>query len=116
MTIPREEIGKIILSNLTPDELPNCVVYISRSFVPAGQIEFPRLRIDVPWQSYVAFIDREPMANWSHSCRYIFLNRESAEIKSVGAEFPPFQAGNGIKWELLYKAPSVSSEFVMKVD
>ena len=56
------------------------------------------------------------MANWSHSSRYIFVNSETAENKSVEAEFPPFNAIRGIKWDLLYKAPSVSNDAVMNVE
>ena len=114
--ITREEIAKVVLSSLTPKELSDCVVYLSRTLIPTGQIEFPRIMIDVPRQSYIAFVDREPMANWSHSSRYILVNSESAETKSIEAEYPPFQSSYGIKWGLLYKAPSVSNDVVTNVE
>ena len=94
----------------------HAVVYLAKSLIPAGRIDLVRVNVDVPWQAYIAFVDREPMANWSHSSRYIFVNSETAENKSVEAEFPPFNAIRGIKWDLLYKAPSVSNDAVMNVE
>jgi hypothetical protein len=116
LTIPREEIASNVLSNLTANELSQGVVYLTKSLIPSGRIDLARINVDVPWQAYIAFVDREPLANWSHSSRYIFVNSETAEIKSVEAEFPPFPASHGIKWDLLYKAPSVSNEAVMNMD
>lgn len=116
MTISHDEIVSNILSGLTPPELSHCVVYLAKSLIPAGQVNFPRISIDVPWQAYIAFIDREPMANWSHSARYIFVNSETGEMKSFEVQFPPFGASQELKWGLLYKAPSVSDAAVMDMD
>lgn len=114
--MPREEIARIVQSILTPDELSNCVAYLSESTISTGRIVFPRIKINVPSQSYIAFVDRDPMANWSHSSRYIIVNSETAQTKSIEAEFPPFQTSHGIKWSLLYKALKVPNDAVMNVD
>lgn len=39
----------------------------------------------------VLFLDEEPMANWSHDCRYLLHDAETGELyKEVKASFPPY--------------------------
>lgn len=112
--ISNDDVDSIFFANLTPEEIARCVVYVARMLISAGdRLEFPRTSIDVPWPAFIAFVDREPTANWSHSCRYILLNSQTGEIKSFESQFPPFQPNQKMEWGVLYKAPSVPSGAVM---
>jgi len=103
------QLSSILKAHLTPDEIARGVAYCADStFPPATKIDFPGIHIDVPWEAFLVFVDREPTANWSHSCRYILINRENGEMKSFEAQFPPFRPdGNFPHWRVLYKAPTV---------
>ena len=106
--LPDKTLDRIIISKLTPIELAQGVVYIAVAPVPAGtRPEFPHTSINAPWAAVLAFVDRVPMANWGHSCRYLLINRETGESRSYEAQFPPFQPGQKDRWRIAYKAPSV---------
>ena len=55
----------------------------------------------------MAFIDREPTANWGHSCRNILVNLKSGETLSIEARFPPFQRGENDHWRIVFRASGV---------
>ena len=103
------QLSSILKAHLTPDEIARGVAYCADStFTPATKIDFPGIHIDVPWEAFLVFVDREPTANWSHSCRYVLINCENGEMKSFEAQFPPFRPdGNFPHWRVLYKAPTV---------
>ncbi len=104
----KNNIASKLVSNLGPDEVASCVVYVSENPIAAGSVlKFPRITIDVPWDAFIAFVDRDPTANWSHSCRYILLSHDASKVRSFEAQFPPFQSERQIRWRLAYKAPSV---------
>jgi hypothetical protein len=107
-TSNKNNITSKIMSNLNSDEITSCVAYASENSIAAGTVlKFPRISIDVPCNAFIAFVDRDPMANWSHSCRYILLSYDTSEVRSFEAQFPPFQSERQIHWRLVYKAPSV---------
>ncbi len=107
--LPHEDaLIQAILHELTPTERAGGVVYLTVGPIPAGtKLDFPRLTIEVYWEAWLAFIDRDPMANWSHSSRYLLINPVSREMRTLEAQLPPFQPGQGIHWRVVYKAPQV---------
>ena len=108
MPISFDNIISILRTNLTPQEVSQSIAYIAETPVAEGtRLEFPHISIEIPWSAFIAFVDRDPMANWSHSCRYIIINRESGDIRSFEAQFPPFTSKRQMHWRLVYKAPSV---------
>jgi hypothetical protein len=97
-----------ILAQLTSSERSGCAVYLGDTLIPAGTLlEFPHISMQAPWNARVAFVDRDPMANWSHSCRYMLVNPESGQIHSYEAQLPPFQPGQSSRWQVIFKAASV---------
>jgi hypothetical protein len=59
--------------------------------VPAGEvIRIDRQEIQSTTPSVVAFVDREPAANWGHDCRYLVVDLSSGQATSFDAQFPPF--------------------------
>jgi hypothetical protein len=105
-----EDFTASVYAHFTPDELANAVAYAVLSEIPfaAGtQLNFPGTTIQVKSDSWLAFIDRAPMANWGHSARYLLLDRESGESSSFDTRLPPFQPDGELQWRAIYKAPSV---------
>jgi hypothetical protein len=106
--IALNDLFSIIQAQLTPEERDRAVAYAVTEPIPAGtKRDFPRITIEAKSDSLLAFVDREPMANWSHSCRYILLNIESRDIDSFEASLPPFSSNKSLNWRVIYKAPSV---------
>jgi len=103
------QLSSILKAHLTPDEIARGVAYCADStFTPGIKIDFPGIHIDVPWEAFLVFVDREPTANWSHSCRYILINCENGEMKSFESQLPPFRPNRDFpRWRVLYKAPTV---------
>ena len=95
-------------SRLTQDELDHAVAYAADQPAEAGAVlEFPHLVLSVPWEAVLAFVDREPLANWGHSSRYLLMRRGGDEEMSVEARFPPFGSGVQLNWRVVYKAPGM---------
>lgn len=58
----------------------------ARSVIKAGHQMIP-----VKQPTAVVFVDEEPMANWSHDCRYLLHDAETGELyQEVKAGFPPY--------------------------
>jgi hypothetical protein len=94
----------LFLAQLTKDELEHAILYESSVRVPAGRLKIAPMEITVPWEARLAFVDREPGANWGHSSRYILLNAETGETLTVESRFPPFQGNAMLQWRTIYKA------------
>ena len=110
MPISDDDVLRVILGDLTPYEVAHSLVYAADMPIEAGiRLKFPRISIDVPWTAFIVFVDRDPTANWSHSSRYVLINRETGEAKSFEAKFPPFGPNKQMHWRVLYKGPSVPS-------
>ena len=62
--------------------------------MPGGHV----LRVDgkdetLTEPSVIAFVDREPAANWGHDSRYLVLDARTGAATSFEAQFPPFMRG-----------------------
>ena len=108
MALSFEKCVSILKDRLAPEELNSGVAYAEETPIPAGErLRFPRIDIVVPWPAYLAFVDREPLANWGHSCRYVLINRDTGELSSNEARFPPFHTGKDLHWRVIHKAKGV---------
>lgn len=113
MSVSFDDFTKALIAQLTDDEREGGVAYAADRQLPAGtQIQFPGIRIEIPTDSYLGFIDREPTANWGHPARYVIVNQESGESHSLEARFPPFRSGEDLGWCVAYKAASVPDAVV----
>ena len=70
-------------------------------------LEFPQRTLRASWDALLAFVDREPLANWGHSSRYILMNRDTGEVESIEARLPPFRRDDPLRWRILYQASGV---------
>lgn len=102
-----EQFLGILLSGVTKSELDGAVIYAIEKPVAANlKLPFPGVTIDTEREAWLAFIDKDPMANWGHPARYV-LAMESRESKSYDARLPPFGQQDSLKWCVVYKAPVV---------
>jgi hypothetical protein len=108
MALSEDRLKNLLKAGLDAAELGKGVVYVCTDPVDEGaRLNYAHREIRVPWEALLAFVDREPLANWGHSCRYILVKRENGEISSVEARFPPFHSEDGRRWRVFYQAPGV---------
>lgn len=108
MELNRNKLSSILSAQLTPEEREKSVVYELSNSIPGGTtLEFPQCTIPVPWDAMLAFVDRQPLANWGHSSRYILVNCTNGETMSIEARFPPFRRDDERRWRVAYQAPTV---------
>lgn len=109
-----DEIRDALIAHLTTDERRQAVLYQASPSIPAGPLEIGRQNMVAPWPACLAFVNREPAANWGHSCRYVVLNTDTGEILSVEARFPPFQGNDRLTWRTIYQSPT-APDWAVKV-
>jgi hypothetical protein len=105
-----EDFVAKVREQLTADERAGAVAYATLRDLPfeAGTaLQFPGANIQVNSSSWLAFIDRAPMANWGHEARYLLVDCVSGVSDSFETRFPPFNSEGGLQWRVIYKAPSI---------
>jgi hypothetical protein len=113
MALSFNECVSILKESLSRDELDKGVAYAAETAIPGGvQLQFPRILMEVPSPAYLAFVDREPQANWGHRCRYVLISRDTGKITSQEARFPPFETGKDLHWRVVYRANGVDDSAV----
>ena len=106
MPLSDNQLDSIVNAQLTTAERAGAIVYALLDSLPSGtKLQFPHLDLDMPWDALLAFVDREPRANWGHSCRYLLINRDTGEVRSKEARFPPFRPDSLRSWRVVYQAP-----------
>jgi hypothetical protein len=116
MTLSEDELIKVLLGELNESEREGAVIYLTVEPVSAGEVvNVPGLEIHIPWDAALAFVDREPMANWSHGSRYVLLSRQTGEVASIEARLPPFGAAAGRQWRVAWKPQSVPDRVLPKL-
>ncbi len=89
-----KRVSEAVLRQLTPQEQARGAAYVTTAPVAAGtRLAMRPATSETEWPCYVAFVDREPLANWGHSCRYILIGAEAAQTRSIEARFPPPRDG-----------------------
>jgi len=94
-TVRTERFEKIIanaIHALTPSERSSVNVYLDIRPYRAGALVGPSLQsIRTRRPSIVVFVDQEPLANFSHKCRYRFYDPWSQRfLYETPAQFPPY--------------------------
>jgi hypothetical protein len=104
--IPAERIASITIEALDPAERAGGVAYLCVTPFAAGQeLDVPRQPLAIDRDSYVAFVDGQPRANWGHACRYLLIDVRTGEVTSHPRRFPAFQAGDD-RWRVVYRSSS----------
>ena len=94
MSVDWEKVRQFVLDAVPPEELKSSILYYDEQVLPANtEIEIDGQKFAMPSTGVVAFIDLEPRVNWGHACRYLLVNIETGETRTVDAQFPPFLRG-----------------------
>ena len=108
MALSEDKLNSILNAQLTPSERADAVLYACVDPIPPGtNLQIPGIDLEVPWEALLAFVDQDPRANWGHPCRYILINRNTDEVRSTPARFPPFRREGLRRWRVVYQAPTV---------
>ena len=108
-----DPITRVVVGALTPEEREQGVAYLRSEILRTGQmvpVSGPDLTAGV--DSYVAFVDPTPSANWGHDCRYLFIDVDALTVESKSARFPPFRAQREGRWKVIHRAPGVPDTLV----
>jgi hypothetical protein len=104
---------QLIISSLSDEELQGCLVYAGARSLRKGEIlQLPGVRVEATVTSYLAFIDRQPAANWGHPARYVIVPQQGGEAQIIEARLPPFQSGSRLNWRLVYQGTNVPDALV----
>jgi hypothetical protein len=113
MPLSYDDFVSALVSQLAEEERWSCVAYAAERQLRAGErLQFPGVQIEVTADSYLGFVDQEPAANWGHAARYVIVNRENGQARSVAARLPPFGSAGDVRWRAVYRAPSVPDSLV----
>jgi hypothetical protein len=108
MTLDAEEIARAAVASLTDEDRRGAVVYIDdRVLAPGEELEVDGARVAVDAPTVVAFADLEPGVNWGHRCRYLLVDRDSGDVRSIDAQFPPFLRGAPPGLRVVHRGPGV---------
>jgi hypothetical protein len=110
-----DDFASALLTHLTAEERASGVAYAAvteKPFAAETKLQFPGTEVEVKTESWLAFIDRLPMANWGHPARYLLVSRESDDTWSIETRLPPFNPHGELRWRVVYKAPSVPDDAV----
>jgi hypothetical protein len=110
-----ENFLSVLPSRISLEERSKGVAYAAvteKPFAAGTRLQFPGIEIEVKAESWLAFIDRVPMANWGHPARYLLLSSESDATWSFETRLPPFQPHGTLQWRVVYKAPSIPDDAV----
>lgn len=103
-----EEIAARAREALTEDERRLAAVYLDARELPEGSlVEIGKKTVRAPWPAVLVFVDRAPQANWSHSCRYLLVHRNTGAIQSIESDWPPFLREVPKTLHLIWKGPAV---------
>lgn len=108
VSLTREQLLARLDGQLTSAERDGGVVYATANSIPRGTaLQLPDRTIHVPADALLAFVDRDPLANWGHPCRYVLVEAATGRMTSIEARFPPFSANIAAKWTVVHQASSV---------
>ena len=79
------------IASLSDREREVSIAYIEKHVIPAGElINLPGINKSFNESVVVAFIDLEPMLNWTHRARYLIISVKGSILLKADADCPPF--------------------------
>ena len=83
----------LLIEHALPEDIEGKAVYVNEKPLAGGsEIKSWNFNYQVPEAFHSAwffFIDDTPDANWQHSCRYVFIDTETKQTKTLQARTPP---------------------------
>lgn len=103
-----DEVAQKALALLTPEERRNGVLYLDeQELAPGSALTVDGREIPIRRRTGVAFVDREPQANWGHASRYILIDLDTGETQSIETQFPPFLRSTPPTLKVIHKGETV---------
>jgi hypothetical protein len=67
---------EIVRTKILNNNMANINVYVSKNAIPSNTLveAYYTTELSPAYTSWLFFIDDAPMANWGHSCRYIYVS------------------------------------------
>jgi hypothetical protein len=113
MALSTDQLLERLRADLDAEELDGAVAYYAEQPIEAGaELAAPGGTLVAPFAALLGFVDRDPTANWGHSSRYVFVNRNTGEVTSSESRLPPFGPSAQLQWRVAYKAESVPDSAV----
>lgn len=88
--VSKEQAWHIVLNNVLNGDVQNKDVYISNTIVTSKSIVGVKNETSPDYDSWLIFIDDVPKANWSHSCRYAYVNIADSSYVVYERRMPPY--------------------------
>jgi len=91
----KEEAAELVISQLLGGNADSVFLYVTFDPVTVGEViyDYEGAVLTAPSDGWVAFIDDYPRANWMHSCRYVFIDRDSGDLLVYDRSWPPESLG-----------------------
>jgi hypothetical protein len=110
-----DNVAQRALNDLSAKERQDGVAYLDENEIkPGSSLKIDGTEIPVRNRSAMVFVDREPQANWGHSCRYMLIDLDSGNLSSYEAQLPPFLRSVPKTLRLIHKGPNVPDWAVVK--
>ena len=90
--ISQEQAWGIVKQDVLGNRCENINVYVSASVISPNTLikTLGRDEISPDIDSWLFFIDDIPYGNWSHPCRYIYVNCENGKVVTHNHTMPPY--------------------------
>ncbi len=99
------EVAERALEMLSPQERQSGAAYLDETEIPAGTVlALDTHKVISPGPCALVFVDQAPGVNWGHACRYLLVDRQTKEVQSIAAQFPPFLRSTPPTLRLIWKA------------
>ena len=108
-------LDNTVLTNLTPEERTRFAAHIDDNPTPAGRATIAGQQIEIEHSYFLAFIDRNPGANWMHPCRYLAINPADQRFISIESNRPPTFGPLPNAWRLIQRSPGVQDWQLLKI-
>ena len=89
--LTQDQAWQIVKEKILHNELDDISVYVSKEYVKpntAIQANY-HTYLSPGYTSWVFFIDDVPFGNWSHPCRYAYVNVENGKYDVFDGTWPP---------------------------
>lgn len=88
--ITRNDARDIVVNQIVGNEIENVNIYQEVEVYSDNSYELnPYKSLSVPYSNcWIFFIDDNPLANWEHECRYVFVNIENGIYNIVNEKVP----------------------------
>ena len=103
-----DDVARRAMEELSVKERGESAVYLDEREIAAGSsVRIDGQDVPVRQKSAMVFVDRQPQANWGHSCRYLLIGLDDGHVSSYEAEFPPFLRSVPSTLRLIHKGAGI---------